>query len=454
MQMRKRLGRSTLMILLACAAAHAVFGQSERIRNPGLQMAEGSVLPVGWTEWKPEVTSAACRLQRSADGLQMDAPDAPFGVGGIHQEIEGIEGGKSYAVEVNSSFRNLSSPYRSVLVRLTWRRGARSLHPAGDMLSGKTLPGGRLLFQGLRTAPAGADRAEISLELKWPRGGSVTWEKVSLKESEPVPSRKVKIGTAYLRPQQSDPERNLELFAEQIREAGRLGLDILCLAEAILAVGTRQSGPQTAEPIPGPSTERLGREAAASRIWVVAGLYEKEGAAIYNTAVLLDRQGRLAGKYRKVHLPREEWRLGITPGTDYPVFRTDFGVVAIQICYDWFFPEVASIWRLKGAEIVLAPTWGTTFPDQEGRVEGESVFRVRARDGSVYLVPSVYDGSSMVIDPLGRVLVSNRCRTGVFWAEADLSRREPLPWVGDWRDVGPRDRMPSGYSLLREDPHK
>ncbi|UCG60064.1 MAG: carbon-nitrogen hydrolase family protein, partial [Phycisphaerales bacterium] len=150
------------------------------------------------------------------------------------------------------------------------------------------------------------------------------------------------------------------------------------------------------------------------------------------------------------HLPREEWKNGVRPGHEYPVFETDFGKVAIQICYDWFFPEPATIFALAGAEIIFAPTWGNTLPDEGGRVDGESVFRVRARDNGVYMVPSVYDGNSMVIDPMGRILASNRGKTGVFWAEVDLNKREPLWWVGHWRSIGPRHRMPDTYGPLTE----
>jgi predicted amidohydrolase len=196
----------------------------------------------------------------------------------------------------------------------------------------------------------------------------------------------------------------------------------------------------------------LGDAARRGRLWVVAGLMEAEGDTLYNTAVLLDREGRLAGKYRTVHLSREEWLKGVTPGGEYPVFKTDFGTVAIQICYDWFFPEAAAAFALRGAEVLFAPTWGTTFPDAEGRVEGENVFRVRARDNGLYLVPSVYDGSSLVIDPLGRILASNKGQSGVFWCEVDLAVREPLWWVGHWGSIGPRDRMPGTYGPLLAEP--
>jgi len=149
-----------------------------------------------------------------------------------------------------------------------------------------------------------------------------------------------------------------------------------------------------------------------------------------------------------VHLPREEWRQGITPGDSYPVFETDFGVIAMQICYDYFFPEPEAAFALAGAEIIFAPTWGTTRKDSEGRVQGENMFRVRARDNGVYMVPSVYGGNSLVIDPMGKILASSQGKQGVFWAEVDLNKRERLDYVGHWRSVGPRHRMPHTYGAL------
>jgi predicted amidohydrolase len=323
------------------------------------------------------------------------------------------------------------------------------------MVRGPIAAGAGLRFADVLVAPHEADGARLSLEVKWPQGGWVLWQRAGLRAAAPPPPpRKVKIGSVYLRPRNSTSQRNLQLFCDQVDEAGRLKLDIVCLPEAIMLVGTTKNGPQTAEPIPGPSSERLARAARKNHLWLVAGLYERDGSTVYNAAVLLDREGRLAGKYRKVHLPREEWQLGVTPGNSYPVFQTDFGTIALQVCYDYFFPEEGAILGLKGAEVVFAPTWGTTFKDQDGRVEGENTFRVRARDNGVYLVPSVYDGNSMVIDPLGRVLATSDGHEGLAWCEVDLSRREPLPWVGRWRSLGPRDRMPSSYGGLLADPAK
>lgn len=441
--------------LAAEPAATPPASAGELVSNPDFSRRKAAEVAEGWTVWTAEVEGARPVIRAVPGGVLVEAPGKPFAVGGLRQEFGRVEGGKAYAIEVACRAERIASPLRSVLVRLVWLTKGKADHPAGMYVRGPTAEGNdpcQLVFRDVLVAPAQADGARLSLEVKWPGEGTVLWQRASVRPTSlPLP-RKVKIGTVYLRPTNSTPEKNLKAFCEQIDAAGRLGLDIVCLPEAITLVGTRLTGPQTAEPIPGRSTEQLSAAAKRNRLWVVAGLYERDGPQVYNTAVLLDREGRLAGKYRKIHLPREEWDKGITPGHEYPVFQTDFGRVAIQICYDWFFPEVDMIFALKGAEIVFAPTWGTTFADREGRVEGENVFRVRARDNGIYLVPSVYDGSSMVIDPLGRVLVSNKGQSGVFWCEVDLNAREPLWWVGYWRSIGPRDRMPGTYGPLLGDP--
>jgi predicted amidohydrolase len=93
-------------------------------------------------------------------------------------------------------------------------------------------------------------------------------------------------------------------------------------------------------------------------LYIVAGLLEREGPAIYNVAVLISPDGKVIGKYRKVTLPRGEIEAGITPGRDYPVFETRFGKVGMMICYDGFFPEVARALAIQGAEVIVWPVWG------------------------------------------------------------------------------------------------
>lgn len=445
------LGGKLLASVLGFVVVGAQQAENERVQNGHFAAVQEHSLPEGWTPWTPLVEAANCTLRTVPDGLLVEAPGRPYAVGGVTQDLT-IEGGHAYAVEAFCRGERLPSPYRSVTIRLSWTKGGKLLQPHGWLVRGPAVDGNVLRFHDVLVAPKEADGATLALEVKWPQGGAVCWKQVSVRPCDPPTSRKVKIGTVYLRPKNSTPQRNLELFCEKIDEAGRLGLDIVCLSEAITIVGTQKTVVDCAEPIPGPATERLGQAAKQNRLWVVAGLTERDGGRVFNTAVLLNREGKVAGKYRKIHLPREEWHKGIEPAGEYPVFQTEFGTVAIQICYDWFFPELATIYGLQGAEVVFAPTWGTTFPDRDGNVEGETVFRVRARDNGFYLVPSVYDGNSMVINPMGKILATSAGREGVFWSEVDLNQREPLWWVGYWRSIGPRDRMPTTYEPLLTDP--
>jgi predicted amidohydrolase len=441
---------AALVLAAACGAAFGADAPADLVQNPDFSAAGEKDMPAQWKAWTPVCQNASASVRQAPGGLLVESPKEPYGVGGVEQKLAGIRGRQAYAIDVAAELRGIASPLQAAIVRLTWTRGKDPLHPAGMLVRGPQITGAAATFADVLVAPPDADGALLSLEVKWPQGGTVLWKRASVRPAPAPPPRLVKVGTVYLRPKNSTPEKNLELFAAQVDTAGKLGLDIVCLSEAITQIGTGRTVADLAQPIPGPASERLGAAARANRLWLVAGLTERDADRVYNTAVLLDREGKLAGKYRKIHLPREEWRQGVTPGHEYPVFKTDFGTIAIQICYDWFFPEPEEIFARQGAEILFAPTWGDTMADADGRANGETVFRVRARDNGLYLVPAVYDGQSMIIDPMGRILASNKGREGVFWAEIDLSARECLPWVGHWRDIGPRDRMPDTYGPLTE----
>jgi predicted amidohydrolase len=429
------------------AATRAEKGH-DLISNSQFKSMPSGTVPRDWHIWQPDWQPACCKITYTPDGVHITAGKTPYSVSGLYQDVNGVEGGQAYHIRASGQIRALADPFQSLLVRIIWQRQGKAIHPAGMLVRGPHCRGDDIEFDDILIAPHEADSARVSLAVKWLNTGTVTWQQVSM-QSVPTPTpRAVKIGTVFLRPRNSTPEKNLDLWCEQIDQAGKLGLDVVCLGEVITKVGTNRSGGECAKPIPGPVTERLGQAAQANRLWVVAGLTERDGNDLYNTAVLLDRQGILAGTYRKVHLPREEWKKGIRPGHSYPVFKTDFGVIAMQICYDWFFPEPEAIFAQQGAEIIFAPTWGNTLPDADGCVDGETVFRVRARDNGVYMVPSVYSGNSLVIDPRGRILASSQGQSGVFWAEVDLDQRDPLPWVGYWRSIGPRHRRHDTFAPL------
>ena len=155
--------------------------------------------------------------------------------------------------------------------------------------------------------------------------------------------------------------------------------DLLVLGELVTVQGLRGPAPEP-ETVPGPTTRRLGEMACRYKLYIVAGMPERDGHLIYNTAVLIAPDGSLAGKYRKMVVTSGEARKGITPGDDYPVFETRFGKVGMMICYDLFFPEVSRQLAMHGAEIIALPIYG-----------GDDVLaRVRALDNRVFLVTSTY----------------------------------------------------------------
>jgi len=420
----------------------------ELLSNSDFMSNISNTLPNGWTIRNPVVQSARCSFEFSSKGISVSSSKNPYSFGSIYQEIKNIKGGCAYLIKANARINKIRFPYRSIFVAVSWRKGDSVINNAGLLVKGPYVEGDSAKFEDVLIAPKEVDNAIISLEVRWIDDGIVTWQNASMIQTDVPPPREAKIGTVYLRPSTGSQEKNLELWCEQIDNAGKLGLDIVCLCEAITMVGTSFNALECARPIPGEHTDIISRSAKKNNIWVVAGLMELADDKVYNTAVLFNRNGDIAGTYHKVHLPGEEWKWGITPGTEYPVFKTDFGTIAMQICYDWFFPETATIFAMNGAEIIFAPTWGNTLPDHDGIADGETVFRVRARDNGVYMVPSVYDGNSMVIDPVGRILASSKGQTGVFWAEVDLNVREALDWVGHWRSLVHRNRMPETYSKL------
>ena len=138
---------------------------------------------------------------------------------------------------------------------------------------------------------------------------------------------------------------------------------------------------------------------------------------------LIDRKGNVAGKYRKVYLPREELEVGLTPGSDFPVFKTDFGKVGLMICWDVQYTDPARALALGGAELILLPIWG-----------GDKVIgKARAMENHVYLAASGYDYPTYIMDPNGEILAEARNRGDVAHATVDLNRRYVDSWLGDMR---------------------
>src|SRR5207248_1858068 len=135
--------------------------------------------------------------------------------------------------------------------------------------------------------------------------------------------RIVRLATIHYRPEKGKtPAAKREQFAPLIAKAAEQKADLVVLPETLTFYQTGLSYADCAEPIPGPSTDYFGQLAKKHELYIVAGLLERDRHLVYNVAALLAPDGSVAGKYRKVCLPRSEIEGGIQPGSEYPVFDT------------------------------------------------------------------------------------------------------------------------------------
>ena len=332
----------------------------------------------------------------------------------------------------------IDMPNRTILARIDWRdkdgmRISRPEYPA--TLREKTADDWNIIQQSYKV-PEGAAIARLELIFRWDADGTVHFTEATLKEVRELKSRLVKVAAIHYRPENTTSAmENLELFSRYIESAADSNADIVCLPEGITMVGTGLSYSDVAEAVPGPSTEFLGTLASQYSIYVVAGILEREGPVIYNTAVLIDREGKLAGKYRKVSLPREEIDGGITPGNSYPVFDTDFGRIGMMICWDLEFPEVARQLAVQGAEVIFMPIWGGNL----------TLASARAIENQIWLVSSSYDMKTGVFDLEGKLMAEANEQDPVAVAQLDLNQHLYWPWLGDLKNRIPREN--AGWGL-------
>jgi N-carbamoylputrescine amidase len=201
-----------------------------------------------------------------------------------------------------------------------------------------------------------------------------------------------------------DPEANFAAAVRHIREAARLGAHIVCLPELFRAQYFCQREDlrlfDLAESIPGPSTEKLAAVAREARIAIIASLFERRAPGLYhNTAVTIDAEGRLAGIYRKMHIPDDPLyyeKYYFAPGdlgfqaVDLK-FGLEFGRIGTLVCWDQWYPEAARITALQGAEVLFYPTaigWHPAEKDEFGAAQydaWQTIQRAHAIANGVYV---------------------------------------------------------------------
>jgi predicted amidohydrolase len=405
-----------LLLLAAAALANDVVFEQSDFRDTS-----------GWSAWshrpdsRPRTFTDTLYSRGGPASLAINGDSNAAAYGGWERKIDGLKGGQWYRATAYYRTDSIAAENWQVVSRLDWRQANGQRVGEVDYVSWSRRDGPWTRLTIDVQAPANTANVLWQFFLANAPQGTLYWDELKL-ENIPAPApRRVKIATVRLRPNRTkDPVGD---FLATVAAKAPADADVILLPEGITVVGTGKAYADVVETIPGPTTNRLAALARERKAYVAAGIYEREGKVLYNTSILLDRQGNLVGRYRKVYLPAGEVEGGLTPGVGYPVFPTDFGTVGMMICYDVMFPEPAKAMAAQGADLILLPIWGGD----------ETLAKARAIENGIYLVSSGYDYPSHIINPLGEILSQATDDNTVAVTTLDLEKRYIPKYLGEVR---------------------
>jgi len=286
--------------------------------------------------------------------------------------------------------------------------------------------------------------------------------------SDASPPKQYTIGLVQMA-MSADPAANLTKAIAKVAEARAAGAALVCLPELFRSQYFAQREDAAlfdlAEPVPGPSTEALGRAAQRAGVVVIAPLFERRAPGLYhNSAAVIDADGRLVGVYRKMHIPDDPAyyeKFYFTPGDlGFRAFDTRVGRIGTLVCWDQWYPEGARLTALQGANVLFYPTaigWHPAEKDAHGKEQLDAwrtiqrshaiangcyvaaVNRVgRERPEGTATEGLEFWGSSFIADPFGTVVAEAPAdREAIVLAQVDLARIEEVrrgwPFLRDRR---------------------
>ena len=266
----------------------------------------------------------------------------------------------------------------------------------------------------------------------------------------------------------SDPAANLKKAILHIKSASAKGAKIVCLQELFNTLYFCQKQDtknfDLAQPIPGFVTKALSDMARQNKVVIIAPIFEKAAKGVYyNSAAVIDADGKLLGRYRKMHIPDDPGfneKFYFIPGDlGFQVFETKYAKIGVLICWDQWFPEAARLTALQGAEILFYPTAIGWKPEEPAETKSyhsawETVQRSHAIANGVYVAavnrvgkegPVQFWGNSFVADPFGGVPYrASAKQEEIVVVDCDLSLVERTR--REWPFL--RDRRIDSYSAI------
>src|SRR6266516_2940130 len=279
--------------------------------------------------------------------------------------------------------------------------------------------------------------------------------------TDPQPPTRYTVGLVQMA-MSAAPDANLKKAAAKICEAAAAGARLVCLPELFRSQYFAQHEDPAlfdlAEPVPGPSTEALGKVAKQAGVVVIAPVFERRAAGLYhNSAVVIDADGRVVGIYRKMHIPDDPAyyeKFYFTPGDlGYRAFDTSVGRVGTLVCWDQWYPEGARLTALQGAQLLFYPTaigWHPSEKSEFGASQHDAwrtIQRAHAIANGVFVAvvnrvgfetgnirgksaPGQgleFWGGSFLCDPFGRVVAeASHDREQILFGDVDMKALEDI----------------------------
>ena len=422
--------------------------------------------------WAPH-PQAAPMTERNGDALAVATNGTQTCVGGWQVAFSGVVAGETYRIVWMATHRDVRHVRDSLRCKAYWGEmnpgssQARASHVRAWEYLVPERGGDGLRFSRTLTAPEGTDQLTLRCTFRWSTTGEAVWgmPEIETGDAPGVPGPvKVAVVTgrqgARKGPFESAQD-NIDFYlplCEAACQAERP--DLVVLPEIALHWGLPDHALDHAVAVPGDETGPFSDLARRYGTRILVGLHERDGDAVFNSAVLIGPDGAVEGCYRKVHLAvGGESESGICAGESFPVFHTDIGRIGCNICMDSSAAESCRMVGLNGADFLLLPIMGDHRADRwdpgqpvfsEDR--WQAIMRTHAIDSQVCMVVARNNGpGSCVVDRKGDFLAWNGGDEDYVVAEVNLEDGYQTWNAGCFRGVNWMQRRPHVYGAFLEE---